>query len=527
MTKSRRQTALLLVGLLAACDLGPAYSTDVSGDKREKTIRVVPADQTYWVEQLASGLRYPFSLTWLPDGDVLITERKGGLRLFRNGELDPNAVSGVPVVTQQAESGLRDVLPDPDYQSNHLIYLLLSEGTYEHHHAAVYRGRYQRGAITEVEPIFRAKNEIGGSAHSSARMIFLPDKTLLIGVPEGHFYKHLAQRLDSHIGKILRLNRDGSVPRDNPFLTTSNALPEIWSYGHRVPTGLYYDADNGSVWEIEPGPKGGDELNLLKPGGNFGWAKATWGFEYSGSPIASMQAGPGMISPRLVWTPSVTPSGLARYHGAVYPAWDGDFFVGQLTGRALERLRIVDGKVVLRETMLAELDERIRDVAVGPDDHLYLLTDNSNGRLLRLQPNRPSTSQYSRVARRLAPGAIAAASSNQRAVDRKLTPVEYENGKQSFIDRCSNCHSVGDIVRGGNVGPDLAGVYGRRAGSRANYNYSEAMASASQVWEFTWLDLFLTDPASYIKGTTMSIPSMMQEPELRAQIIMFLKEESK
>ncbi|WP_232831096.1 PQQ-dependent sugar dehydrogenase [Peristeroidobacter agariperforans] len=475
--------------------------------------------QPYWVEELASGLRNPFSLAWLPNGDVLITERQGGLRIFSNGRLDPRPLSGVPASFQNSLNGLKDVLLDPDYETNQAIYLLISEGTLDEHHTSVYRARFGRDGLTEVSRIFRAREEMGGPGHSSARMICLSDKTLLLAVPESHYYKRMAQRLDSHIGKLLRLNRDGSIPTDNPFLRNSNALPEIWSYGHRAPTGLYYDSDSGLLWEVEPGPRGGDELNLLKAGGNFGWAVASWGFEYNGGPTAPQQVGPNIESPILVWTPSVTPSGLTRYRGTTYPAWNGDFFVGHLSGRALERLRIVDTNVISRETMLLGLKERIREVKVGPDNHIYLLTDNSNGRLLRLRPGQPSIEQLSRVAHKLEPVRTIESASSASPQE---GPVDLEQGKQAFMELCSACHSLGTVIRGGNIGPDLTAVYGRRAGTSSGYGYSEGMTSTSHVWDFLMLDLFLADPASFVRGTTMSVPPI-SDSSVRRQIIEFLR----
>lgn len=475
--------------------------------------------QAYWVEQLAGGLKYPFSMAWLPDGGMLITERQGGLRIFRNGALDPKPLAGVPASFQNAYNGLKDVLLDPDFPTNRTLYLLISEGTYEQHHTAVYRARYRRTGLAEVNLIFRARDDLSGAGPVSARMIFLPDKTLLIGVPENSAYMPLAQRLDSHVGKMVRINRDGSIPQDNPFLESPDALPEIWSYGHRTPTGLYWDALTQSVWELEPGPRGGDELNLLKPGSNYGWAKASWGFDYSGGLVAPQQFGPGIEDPVLVWTPSVTPSGLTRYHGATYPAWEGDFFVGYLSGKALERLRIVGRTVVLRETMLMDLEERIREVKVGPDHYLYILTDHPQGRVLRLRPGRPRTDQLGRVAVKLkATEPIVSAPNDLRAAD----PVK---GRQGFMERCAGCHRVGRAVVGGDIGPDLAGAYGRRAGSAPGFNFSAAMAASWRVWRADELDRFLADPARDVPGTTMTAPPLI-ESEVRRQIIEFIKQQS-
>jgi glucose/arabinose dehydrogenase len=198
-------------------------------------------------------------------------------------------------------------------------------------------------------------------------MILLSDKTLLFSVAEDHAQRR-AQQLESQMGKILRINLDGSIPRNNPFVSTPGAAPEIWSYGHRVPTGLYEDLQTREIWETEPGPRGGDELNLIRPGANYGWAEVSWGFAYDGKLEAPAQTAAGIEDPIAVWTPSHTPSGIARYRGPTYPSWSGDYFIGNLNGKALVRLRIRDRKVVLQERMLLDLNERIREVKVGPDN---------------------------------------------------------------------------------------------------------------------------------------------------------------
>lgn len=475
--------------------------------------------QAYWVEQLASGLKFPFGIAWLPDGSALITERQGGLRRFQHGVLDSKPIEGVPPSFQSGSNGLKDIVLDPEFSTNQTLYLSLSEGTFDQHHAAVYRARLANDRLTQVERLFRAKDEVNGVGHSSARMVFLPDNTLLIAVPEGHYNKPLAQRLDSHIGKLVRIRRDGSIPDDNPFVHTPGALPEIWAYGVRVPTGIYFDKGTDLLWEVEPGPRGGDELNILKPGGNYGWAKATWGFEYNGTLIAPLQSVAGVEDPVLVWTPSVTPSGLTRYRGRTYRAWDGDFFVGYLSGRALERLRISERHVVMREQLLSDLDERIREVNIGPDNHLYLLTDNSNGRLLRLQPGQPTVAQQRRVAHKLERTEASAATLTE------MSHFDPQKGKQAFMERCAACHSVGSVVRGGTIGPDLSGVFGRAVGQQPGFNYSPAMMAISQKWDWLQLQLFLIDPSGYVKGTAMTAPPV-SEAQVRGDIMQFLKEQS-
>lgn len=505
----------LVAGALLAAD-------SVNAD--HVSARASSGNQIYWVEQLASGLNFPLSMVWLPGGDLLITERQGGLRIFRNGRLDPNPISGTPDCFRIGLNGFKEVLLDPDYETNKTLYLLISVGTYEQHHAAVYRARYGALGLTDVERIFRSKDYMDGAHSIAGRMLFLSDKTLLVGVTsstEGN--KALSQQLNSHIGKLVRINRDGSIPPDNPFLKTPGALPEIWSYGHRVQLGLYQDPKTSEIWEIDSGPRGGDELNLLKAGGNFGWARTSWGFAYNNGGLATpLQSDAGIEDPILVWTPSVTPSGFTRYRGGIYPLWDGDYFVGHLTTKELERLRIDGHRVVLQERMLSDLEERIREVKIGPDDHLYILTDQSNGRLLRLQPGWPRRGERSRVAHKIEPLLPPDSSEGDLA---NLAPGDPDQGKQAFLERCAVCHSVGDVVRGENIGPDLAGVYGRKAGSKGGFNYSAAMARLPQVWDTALLDRFLVDPRRYVPGTSMAAPPVT-DPEVRRQIAAFLKQQS-
>lgn len=490
-----------------------------NSDAMHATIeRLSDRSQPYWVEQVASGLKFPSALVWLPNGDALVTERHGGVRVLRNGVLDPARLNGTPDSMQVGVNGLQDIVLDPDFSTTKLLYLSISEGTYEKHHAAVYRAHYSAAGLTGTERIFRSKDDIVGYSPSTSRMLFLEDKTLLIAIPENNYYKQMAQQLSSHIGKIVRISRDGSVPPDNPFLKTPGALPEIWTYGHRVQTGMYRDPDTGEILEVEPGPRGGDELNVLKAGANFGWAKESWGFDYGGGLAAPMQSGPGMESPILVWTPSLTPSGLTRYRGSVYPEWDGDYFVGHLSGKVLERVRIEGRQVVLQEKMLMDLQERFRYIRVGPDNLIYILTDNQDGRILRLQPGKPRSDQLNLVAHKVEQP-MATTGWNLEL----LEPGDPILGKQAFLQHCVACHRVGSLILGGDIGPDLAGVYGRNAGAQPGFPYSAALANSPQSWDKFTLNFFLTDPSRYAPGTSMAI-SPVSDPEVRRQIVGFLKQ---
>jgi glucose/arabinose dehydrogenase/cytochrome c2 len=483
------------------------------------------AEERFWVEEVAAALSYPSSVVWLPNGDALIAEREGGIRILRNDKLDPNRLEGVPANFQNSLNGIKDLALDPDFSLNGKLYLLISEGTYDHHYAAIYCAELRGDKLTDLNRIFRSKGDIGGVGASAGRMLFLHDKTLLVGVPEDDLHKKMAQDLSSHIGKILRIDREGGVPSDNPFLHVRYALPEIWTYGHRVQTGLYLDPGTNLVWEVEPGPRGGDELNMLAPGQNFGWAQASWGFDYTGKLAAPTQFGPGVEDPVFVWmsssAPSGTPSGITRYSGHTFPQWDGDFFVGLLSGRSLDRLRIRGGVVVLRERLLMELEERIRDVRVGPDNKIYVLTDHPSGRMLRIQPGEPDEWQKNRRAMKLSSDVW-----RNENVPSQATPKDIALGRKAFLKLCSQCHAVGSVVRGGKLGPDLMGILERNAGSAAGYAYSKALSGSPQVWGTLSLALFLADPAGYAPGTTMTAPPVTDE-KVRQQIISFLADPTK
>lgn len=512
--KGKYRAASVLAGLMAPMLIVTASATD--GDI---VTRSSVDHQTYWVEQIAEGINFPSSIVWLPNGDMLITERGGNLRIVREGKLDPRPVSGVPPSVSGGTDGLKDILLDPDYRSNQTLYLFLSEGTFEERYAAVYRARNSTVGLQNVIRIFRTKDAKGTPGAIAERILFLSDKTLLVAVAEDQ--KKRAQLLDSHIGKILRINRDGSIPKDNPFLNVPGALPEIWSYGHRVQLGLYQDVEDGEIWEVESGPRGGDELNLLKAGGNFGWAKATWGFSYKQGLDAPAQSVPGIENPILVWMPSVTPSGLTRYRGRTYPLWDGDYFVGHLTTKELERLRIKGKRVVLQERLLLDLEERIREVKIGPDNYLYVLTDHQNGRLLRLQPGRPNATQLARVARKLEQPAFPPDSESETPV----TPSDIVQGRKIFLERCAACHKLGTLVPGGEIGPDLDGVYGSFTARKTDFEYSENLADSAWKWNFVTLNKFLSNPGGFVVGTKMVAPPVTDAEE-RRNIIGFLKQQS-
>lgn len=335
---------------------------------------------------LATGLNHPWSLAFLPGGDLLITEKHGAVRRFRSGGLDPAPVAGGPVAYQAEDSGLLDIVLDPDFAARPFVYIAFAQGTQAANRTAVWKARWDGQALRDGRVIFRVSTDKRDPGHPGGRLLFLPDKTLLLTVGDGYDYADKAQDLGSHLGKVLRLDREGRPPPDNPFAGRAGVLPEIYSLGHRNPQGLVRDPRDGAIWLNEHGPMGGDEINALLPGHNYGWPRATFGLDYSGAEVTDLTAAPGMDAPRVVWVPSIAPSGFAVYRGAPFAAWEGDLFVGGLKNRRLMRVRLRPDGAARQEELLARLDVRIRDVRLGPDGLLYVLTDEANGRLIRLEP---------------------------------------------------------------------------------------------------------------------------------------------
>jgi glucose/arabinose dehydrogenase len=362
----------------------------VSGYLTASTILAAEEPTTelpYRVETVASGLKFPWSLAFLPNGDALVTEKFGELRILRHGVLDAAPVSGGPEnILKEGDSGLLDAVLDPDFAKNQVVFITFNEGTKEKNHLAVFRAKFDGNRLTDGKVIFRSGPEKAGPEHSGGRMVFLPDGTFLVTVSDGFTYRDAAQDLGSDLGKVLRLDRDGQVPRDNPFVGKEGVRPEIFTYGHRNALGLLVDPRNGDIWLHENGPKGGDEVNLLKPGKNYGWPKTTFGVDYSGELVSKLQKAPGITDPVVIWTPSIAPSGFTLYLGKKFPQWTGDFFVGALAERSIRRVRIRNGNWTEQEILLRELDTRIRDVRTGPDGNIYVLTDTDTGKVLRLTP---------------------------------------------------------------------------------------------------------------------------------------------
>jgi aldose sugar dehydrogenase len=343
--------------------------------------------QAFEVERVAGNLEHPWAIAFLPDGRMLVTERAGRLRVIdADGRLLDQSVAGVPEAVVANQGGLMEVALHPDFENNGWIYLSLAHGSRRDNTTRVVRGRLDGLEWVDNEVIFTAEPTRRAPVHYGGRMAFMNDGTLLITLGDGFDDREDAQRLDSHTGTIVRVHDDGRVPVDNPFVDRDDARPEIFSYGHRNPQGIVVDPDTGKIWSHEHGPRGGDELNLIRPGENYGWPVATHGVDYSGARITPYTSRPGMVDPLIDWTPSIAPAGMSQYRGDLFEGWHGDLLVASLVERTIRRIVIDGGQVVSDQPLGLELDRRLRDVRVGPDGALYVLTDEKEGEVLRVRP---------------------------------------------------------------------------------------------------------------------------------------------
>ena len=338
------------------------------------------------VTTVARGLVHPWSLAFLPNGDMLVTERVGRLRIIRNGELRPMPVAGVPEVELGGQGGLLDIALHPKFAENRLIYLSYAAAGEGGSGTEVARAHLIDDELVDLERIMDVRPKSIGGRHFGSRLLFGRDGYLYVTAGE-RANSDRAQNLGDLAGSIMRITDDGGVPPDNPFVGRADARPEIYTYGNRNPQGLAMHPETGQIWEAEHGPKGGDEINILVAGTNYGWPVITYGRSYSGAQIGEGTAKAGMAQPVRHWgVPSISPSGMAFYTGGDFPSWRGNMFLGALSGKALVRLVLDGTKIVHEERLLEGLGERIRDVRQGPDGHLYLLTDSPKGALLRLDP---------------------------------------------------------------------------------------------------------------------------------------------
>ncbi|CDZ94243.1 PQQ-dependent sugar dehydrogenase [Pseudomonas saudiphocaensis] len=341
------------------------------------------------VEEVAKGLKYPWALAFLPgDGGMLVTERPGRLRLIdAQGRLS-EPLEGVPQVFAEGQGGLLDVQLSPDFDSDRLVYLSYAQkGDEGKAGTAVGRGWLadDRRSLEDFTVIFEQQPKLSTGLHFGARLVFDREGRLFIALGENN-QRPTSQDLDKHQGKVVRIEPDGKVPQDNPFVNTDGALPEIWSYGHRNQQGAALNPWSGAVWTHEHGPRGGDEINIPQPGRNYGWPLATHGIDYSGRAISEAvgESAPNTEPPHHVWRQSPAVSGMAFYDAERFEPWQHNLFVGAMLDRSLIRLQLDGDKVVHDERLLKDMEERIRDVRLGPDGYLYLLTDSSKGRLLKV-----------------------------------------------------------------------------------------------------------------------------------------------
>lgn len=336
---------------------------------------------------VARGLEKPWGMAFLPDGRLLVTEKPGRLRIVgADGRVGP-ALAGMPRVDAAGQGGLLDVALDPEFAANRLVYLSYAEPRDGGNGTAVARGRLTESGLADVRVIFRQQPTVKSGHHFGSRLVFARDGRLFVTLGERNSERERAQTLDSHIGKVVRIERDGKVPADNPFVGRAGALPEIWSYGHRNVQGAALHPVTGELWTDEHGPRGGDELNRTLAGRNYGWPKVTYGVEYSGAKISDSPTAPGIEPPVHYWVPSIATSGLLFYTGDRFPRWKGNAFVGGLKSEQLSRLELDGNEVVHEEVLLrGVVGERVRDVEQGPDGLIYLLTDEGDGRLLRIEP---------------------------------------------------------------------------------------------------------------------------------------------
>jgi glucose/arabinose dehydrogenase len=340
------------------------------------------------VVTVAKGLEHPWSLAFLPDGRMLVTERPGRLRIVAKDGKPGEPLKNVPNVFDEGQGGLLDVVLDPQFAKNRTIYFSFAEEENGKAGTAVAKARLGNDALSDVKVIFRQQPKVKGGNHFGSRLVFGRDGNLFVTLGERFDHAEQAQDISSHMGKVVRITPEGKAPRDNPFAGRKDALPEIWSLGHRNMQGVALNPETGQLWTAEHGPRGGDEINLDEAGKNYGWPKVSYGSHYTGIPIPDSHAEKGFTEPMHYWNPSISPSGMTFYTGNRFPKWKGHLFTGGLNGMVMTHLTMKNGRIVSEERLLKDLGERIRDVRQGPDGYLYLLTDSDDGRILRVEPKR-------------------------------------------------------------------------------------------------------------------------------------------
>lgn len=369
----RLATSFLVISLIFLCHQGYLISV----------VHAQRLQPEFTVKQVAEGLEFPWGMAFLPDGSILVTERVGQLRIVSpNGQLS-EPIRGVPDIFMEQQGGLLDVALDPEFSKNRLIYLSYAEPDGNKASTAVARAELANGQLKNLQVIFRQLPKTMGGIHFGSRLAFARDGNLFITLGDRGAHAENAQQLDNYFGKIIRIRPDGSVPPDNPFIKQTHAKPEIWSYGHRSIQGAAIHPQTGELWIHEHGPKGGDEINIPQAAKNYGWPKACYGSHYDGTPIKDEHAEQGFEEPIHYWTPSIAPSGMAFYTGNEFPTWRGNLFVSSLAGQHIARLD-TNGNKITSEEQLLKNTTRFRNIKQSPDGILYLLTDEANGKLLKI-----------------------------------------------------------------------------------------------------------------------------------------------
>ena len=335
-------------------------------------------------EVVTDGLNDPWGLAFLPGGDILVTEHAGTVRLIRDGELLPEPVAVIDGVFQKSQGGLFDVVLHPDFTENNLVYLSFATGSANRNATKLVRGTFTGSALTNIETVY-VSDERSRPAHYGGRFVFLQDNTLVLTLGDSFDEREKAQDPSNTTGSLIRITETGGIPADNPFVGADTVRPETYSYGHRNPQAIVYDATNDIIYANEHGPKGGDELNVIRPGLNYGWPVITYGLDYSGARISPFTKMPGMEQPLTYWVPSIAPSGMAFYDRPG-SAWQGDLFITSLVFDKLVRLDLENGKLRGEHDISLGDAERLRDVRIGPDGSLYVLAERPTGRLIRVQP---------------------------------------------------------------------------------------------------------------------------------------------
>jgi glucose/arabinose dehydrogenase len=380
--RALRRSAMVFATLgLLACQAAPAQGPAA------KSPTPASRNDVARVETVASGLDHPWGFAFLPDGRIIVTERSGNVRIVgRDGRVS-TPLAGTPAVRAGGQGGMLDVALDPAFAQNQIIYLSFSEpGDGGVSGTAVARARLADTRLEDVRVIYRQEPKVSSSGHFGSRLVFRGDGTLFVTQGDRFNFRERAQDLSTTIGKVVRINTDGTIPRDNPFVGRTDARPEIWSYGHRNQQAATLHPETGQLWTVEHGAAGGDELNHPEAGKNYGWPVITYGRDYNGRRIGEGAVKQGMEQPVYYWDPVIAPSGMIVYTGDKYPGWRGSFLIGSMQPGALVRLTLNNGAVASEERYLGDLRERIRDVQQGPDGFVYVITDNSDGRILRVLP---------------------------------------------------------------------------------------------------------------------------------------------